>query len=738
MATTTTNYGLTKPDTTDNFADFRKSYNDNLDIIDQNLGGGGGGTTTDLFSIFDSVRLSQRYNTGAIADGEFTFSIDENANDWSSNVTATNTTAVDLSDFDKLRLTIEITDQSDYGYFYVTLSQTAYTWADYVWPSVYANENSILKIDSSGVYEIDVSLLSGNYYIYIGATTGKDTTSSGDCTNSHNGKIVGSVTDFVGVAESSGSSVIANPADPATDDLITVEIDGVVYAIPGSGGGGGSETKTLVYTLGAGQRWETFPNPGSSNPLLVEAVNQGVTSSWRVEPTELPSRSGGDYYITLGVVPGTNTAVNMAQTDNGDTVYISTNYTYDTNVASVKVYTVSGGSGGGSGYKADVLVTGIGDLATVNLAHPITDYDQIMLVGRSQADGADSRLTAVYDVEYIRPLIGTSTRFGVTSNDWFLWYSFSNASTMQKSANSWIWLETVIGIKYQGGGGGSYSVEYSTSEREVGQWIDGRAVYEKTYDLVSALACAAQVYTDTGISKGVVDKILHAQILSDDGGFLGATNVNLSTNTDHIGIYNGADSAVSVKQIVLQYVKSHNLHLIEFIEGTGTQWIDTGIKPTLTTVIKAGIYPKENSGEVLIGNCVNDGSDYRLFNYGGQFYFDFGGDRWNGNSLPENTYSEVELGNYYAKKNGVEIFNNTPISSTGDWSNNNIYFLYKQDNQSISKARLYYLKIYNNGNLVFDAVPVNDSNDVPCLFDFISGNYIYNSGTGDFVAGPDL
>ena len=43
MATLTPNYNLSKPDATDNFSAFRQSYNDNMDIIDANLGGGGGG-----------------------------------------------------------------------------------------------------------------------------------------------------------------------------------------------------------------------------------------------------------------------------------------------------------------------------------------------------------------------------------------------------------------------------------------------------------------------------------------------------------------------------------------------------------------------------------------------------------------------------------------------------------------------------------------------------------------------
>ena len=42
MATQTTNYNLSKPDASDQFSAFRQLFNDNMDIIDQNMGGGGG------------------------------------------------------------------------------------------------------------------------------------------------------------------------------------------------------------------------------------------------------------------------------------------------------------------------------------------------------------------------------------------------------------------------------------------------------------------------------------------------------------------------------------------------------------------------------------------------------------------------------------------------------------------------------------------------------------------------
>ena len=46
MSTFTPNYNLEKPDNTDEFKDFRQSYNDNMDKIDQNMGGGGGSSVS--------------------------------------------------------------------------------------------------------------------------------------------------------------------------------------------------------------------------------------------------------------------------------------------------------------------------------------------------------------------------------------------------------------------------------------------------------------------------------------------------------------------------------------------------------------------------------------------------------------------------------------------------------------------------------------------------------------------
>lgn len=691
MSTFTPNYNLEKPDNGDAFSLFRALFNDNMDIIDANLGGGE--ETTDLFSILDIVRVDARYSTASIVDNQFVFSMDENANDWSCSATATNNNAVDLTDFDKLRLTITLSDRADYGYFWITLSQTKYTWDGYTWPYCYRDENSSIKIDSDGTYEVDVSLLSGNYYIYIGATTGKATTSAGDCNNSLNGRIAGTVTSFVGVAEASGSSVIANPAGVPTDTLQSVEIEGVIYSIPSEGGGGGgaqivdfsSFTKLYDDTIPFGNNGAKIDTAlGFTNEVLI-ALN--MQAGWNA-PTSA-------YY----------------DSENQIGAYGGYNFNSAIELDHIRVY-----MGRYSGQNLDLVVT-VQYLDNDGVWHDVEDMNISTSINYPICS---------FDISFS----GLGKVHGVR------WYHYKNP---QKSPSNNICFFGML--MYKAGNGGGYSVDYSTTEREIGSWIDGRTVYDITYTIGTPISCSSQVWTDTGISKGAIKSLLSAQIISEDGTVYNCTNVNLTTNTDHIGIYNGSLETISVKYIVVQYFKNEmpqNLHLIEYIEGTGTQWLKTGIKPTLTTVVQVGIYPRENTGEVLVGNCADDGSDYRLFNYGGSLYFDYAGERMNGDSLPENTYSEVELGNYYVDKNGVQVLTHSPVTTTGTYSNNDIYFLYKQDNQSVSKARLYYLKIYNNGNLVFDGVPVKDANGVPCLFDYVSINYIYNMGTGDFLAGPDI
>lgn len=67
MATRTTNYGLYKPDPTDDFGDFLPEFNANMDEIDEHLGGGGGSSS--LAGLSDVNLTSPVTNDALIYDG---------------------------------------------------------------------------------------------------------------------------------------------------------------------------------------------------------------------------------------------------------------------------------------------------------------------------------------------------------------------------------------------------------------------------------------------------------------------------------------------------------------------------------------------------------------------------------------------------------------------------------------------------------------------------------------------
>lgn len=68
MATYTSNYNLEKPDASDPFGDFRESYNDNLDIIDANLGGGGGDTVSYTQTLATGTKVGEISINGTSRD----------------------------------------------------------------------------------------------------------------------------------------------------------------------------------------------------------------------------------------------------------------------------------------------------------------------------------------------------------------------------------------------------------------------------------------------------------------------------------------------------------------------------------------------------------------------------------------------------------------------------------------------------------------------------------------------
>ena len=121
-----------------------------------------------------------------------------------------------------------------------------------------------------------------------------------------------------------------------------------------------------------------------------------------------------------------------------------------------------------------------------------------------------------------------------------------------------------------------------------------------------------------------------------------------------------------------------------------------------------------------------------------QLYYAFG------SVMPSAGYTTLynSVKTFRAGANGLQIDGNLVVKVTANTftapvpliifglNNNGSYI-------SHTKFRLHQFKIWDQGVLVRDLVPVLDWNDRPCLYDKVSEELFYNQGTDEFLYGDD-
>ena len=189
---------------------------------------------------------------------------------------------------------------------------------------------------------------------------------------------------------------------------------------------------------------------------------------------------------------------------------------------------------------------------------------------------------------------------------------------------------------------------------------------------------------------------------------------------------------------------------LEYIESTGTQYIDTGIIAKSNLSVNANIMFTSLGDDIcLLGAGGMRASDriYLLYSYPrGRFCLGYGSFLTSINTFnivvnqKYNINSVLSAGEQSLTVDNVNIYSNT---LTGSVNSSRPLYLFCCNNSEggdsyYSSARIYDLQIYSGNNLVRSFIPVKDSNDVICLYDKVSGLFFYNSGSGDFIDGPEI
>lgn len=185
---------------------------------------------------------------------------------------------------------------------------------------------------------------------------------------------------------------------------------------------------------------------------------------------------------------------------------------------------------------------------------------------------------------------------------------------------------------------------------------------------------------------------------------------------------------------------------LEYIEGTGTQYINTQINAAITTALILEHYyngqttnPFNIAHNYYAGIRINN-SQYRL--------------RYGGNNKSMDTNINLILGEkvkYQLNSNGFFINDNLVYTlyntSIVGWNNTTtkiVLLAYSDINNvvdvsGISSGRIYSCKIYEKYNLVRDLIPVKRKSDNEiCLYDKVTKQFFTNQGTGTFIAGPEI
>lgn len=189
---------------------------------------------------------------------------------------------------------------------------------------------------------------------------------------------------------------------------------------------------------------------------------------------------------------------------------------------------------------------------------------------------------------------------------------------------------------------------------------------------------------------------------------------------------------------------------LEYIQSTGTQYIDTGFKPNQNTRL---VLDFENTGDyssMTTGLCPLFGarnasaaassSAFALW-IGSKSYPHYGNVAYNANG--NFTVALNARLTYEMNKNVVSIGSEVITCSSATFTTNYNLCLLTINNYGTIETRrasgkLWGAKIYDNGTLVRDFVPCKNASGTVGLYDVKNGVFYSNKGSGTFTAGAEI
>lgn len=186
---------------------------------------------------------------------------------------------------------------------------------------------------------------------------------------------------------------------------------------------------------------------------------------------------------------------------------------------------------------------------------------------------------------------------------------------------------------------------------------------------------------------------------------------------------------------------------VEYIESTGTQYIDTGVSAPEGCRVQCKVAYTSLSSTLAVVFGSHDAAPpyYRNFLAATSSTWELGAYGTSDFGSPiTNTVYEIDVntksGEIGCSVNGNTYTINQSIAPSAQRSALSVYLfaLHYADGLFSAKMKAWWYKIYVGGTLVRDFVPCKNPSGAVGLYDTVNGTFYGNSGTGVFTAGPEI
>lgn len=177
---------------------------------------------------------------------------------------------------------------------------------------------------------------------------------------------------------------------------------------------------------------------------------------------------------------------------------------------------------------------------------------------------------------------------------------------------------------------------------------------------------------------------------------------------------------------------------LEYIESTGTQYIDTGVYPNgKTRITMSCIFNVQENAAWLFG--ARAGTYVNTFNFlttNGSYRSDYG------NGAGGNPFS-LQSGEFNLDKNGPDTYVDTVLKDHGnqqDFTSSFSLYLFANNSSGSAQgrgiARISSVEIYDGEDIVREYIPCTSVDGKVGFYDLENDQFYGNAGSGEFLAGP--